>query len=745
MFRLFASLFFFFYLSISYGQLKGVVLDKETQKEVPFANLMLVDLKTGTAANEKGEFVFENEIPHHNKIKISALGYSDKIIEIDEETNRANFIIYLEAKHYHLHEAIVSSGTGVIQDYLITSVASKPLDELQIISSTNLGEAIANLEGVYNASTGNGIYKPVIRGLSGIRVISFLNGVKLENQQWGGDHGLGVASIGIGQVEVIKGPSTLLYGADALGGVLYLEEEPFAAHNSIEASLSSQVESNTMGINNGLAFKMSKNNVRFNVFVNQQNHADYQIPNGDYVRMSRYEGTGAKFLLGYNKKKWVTKLGYNYSNNTIGLPGHTHDSVFTSETFLINNQSRREGRPSQKIQNHFISFDNQFFFHESDLKITLGQMINQLAEYEKFTIPDIGMNLSTTSYYVRYKYKFKEDLNLITGLQGMYQLNQNMTNAEEQLIPNMITFDKGAFAILSGKLKKLNYQAGIRFDNREISTDDIVDYNFSYSGFNYSIGGSYKFSAISLRLNLSSGYRTPHVSELLSDGVHHGSQRYEIGNPSLVSEVGNQLDFGVEYQNEHFSVLINPFINLIQNYIYLNPIDSVIDENQVYEYSQADNSRLIGGELVLHYHPHFLHDFHLESNLSYVYADDNNGKALSFIPQPRLMNQIVYNFDHHDKTFKIENISIQHQFYAAQNRVVDYELSSNSFHLINFGLNSKLHLKTTILEIGAGVKNILNETYINHLSSLKRFGLPNPGRNIYLSIKYNFKHKLKTK
>ena len=437
-----------------YGQLAGKIMDEETKKPIPFANVFVTNLGIGTTSNKDGLFEFKNEIPNHSFLNISALGYSDIVIEINEKTNRNAFEISLNAKHFHLHEVVISSGTGELQDYSITSIASKPLSELNVISNTNLGEAITNLEGVYNASTGKGIYKPVIRGLTGIRVLTFVNGVRLENQQWGGDHGLGVASIGIGQVEVIKGPSSLLYGSDALGGVLYLKEEAFAQSNSIEASVNSKFETNTMGIQNGISFKMSKKNFRFNVFANQQNHADYQIPNGDFVKTSRFKGIGTILLIGYNRKKWVTKLGYNYSNNVIGIPGHTHDTLVNASTFLRSKRVREEGRPSQKINNHLISFDNQFFFHNSTLKITLGQLLNKLEEYEKFTIPDIGLNLNTSTYYVRYKYKFSKELNLIGGIQGLYQQNTKTAKAEEQLIPNNTQIDNGIFAVLSGKRKK---------------------------------------------------------------------------------------------------------------------------------------------------------------------------------------------------------------------------------------------------------------------------------------------------
>jgi iron complex outermembrane receptor protein len=742
------SIFFIIICSQNlFGQLKGYVYDSESNEPIPFASLLLVDLGTGTTSNEKGKFIFNNEISNHSRLKISALGYSEVILEINESTNRENLNVKLESKHYHLHEAFISTGTGVLQDYSITSIASKPLSELNVLSNSNLGESIANLEGVYNASTGKGIFKPVIRGLSGVRVLSFLNGVKLENQQWGGDHSLGVSSIGIGHVEVIKGPSSLLYGADALGGVLYLKDETFAESNSIEINTSSQYETNTKGITNGLGFKWSKNNVRLNVFANQQNYADYQVPDGQFVKSSRFKGLGTKFLLGYNRKKWVSNLGYNYSNNTIGIPGHTHDTLVTSTTFLRSNQVREEGRPSQKVQNHLISFDNQFFFHTSNLKITLGQMINKFSEYEKYTIPDLGVNLNTSTYYLRYKYKFSKNRNLITGIQGAYQQNSNVPEAEEVLIPNFSNLDNGAFGIFAGKYKKVNYQFGLRLDNRNIDVDNTKNNSFNYSGLSYSAGGSYVAKHFSFSLNLSSGLRNPHVSELLSEGGHSAAQRYEIGDVNLKPESGNQLDFSIKYDNEHVNILVNPFVNFLSNYIYLEPTDSAVDGFQVFYYRQVNKAILLGGEAVFHYHPHFLHDFHLESTFSFVYGENQNNEALSFIPQPRLSTQLTYNFDNDKKrAFAISDFTIQHQYFGNQNRTVDFELASSNYNLLNVGLNSNITLNSGYIAIlGVGVHNVINEEYIDHLSALKNYNIPNSGRNFYVSLKLNINQKINQK
>lgn len=737
----------FFSFSIAYGQLKGKVIDRISGNAIPFATIQFLDLSTGASTNDNGVFSVDFNIPWHSKIKVSSVGYIDTIIEIKDDVDRGDLKVFLVEKHYHLHEAVVSAGTGVIQDYTITNVVSAPMDELTIIKPVNIGDAITNLAGVYNASTGNAIYKPVIRGLSGIRVLSFLNGVRIENQQWGGDHGLGIGNVGIGNVEVIKGPSSLLYGADALGGVLYLTDEPFAGYNEVDAKVSSQFSSNTNGLDNSFQFKINKGGLRFNGFLSHQDHADYQMPDGDYVKNSRYKGIGGKFLLGFNRKIWVTKLGYNFSQGRISLPGHTHDSVSNLSSFISSEQGRRKSSPAQVINNHFVTWDNQFFFHNADLKLTLGQQVNQLQEFEKLTIPEIDMNLNTSTYYLRYRYNYKT-FDIIAGAQGMYQTNANAQGIPEELIPNYNNLDNGVFTVLSGKKGKLNYQMGARYDSRLITTSgnaiDSLNRAFNYAGFNYSGGLSYVTNKYAFRFNVSSGTRMPHVSELLSDGVHHASNRYEIGSLNLLAEQGNQIDMAVELNNEHVNLIFNPFFNVINNYTYLNPIDTVIEGNQAFEYEQASRAYLMGGDIMFHWHPHFLHDFHLESNLSFLYAEDKNKNPLSFIPQTRLTNVLRYSFDYDKQAkFTVSNVSLQYQLFQSQNRVVDYELKSNGYQLVNVGTNAKWKLNNTYeVDVSFGIRNLFNSAYIDHLSALKRYDIPGQGRNIYLSLGFNLNQKI---
>lgn len=726
--------------------LKGKVVSQENFAPIPYANVYFVELHTGISCNENGYFEYKHHLPQTIKIQASAIGYQSKTIYLKLPLEN-ELIIPLKETHINLQEITVSSTTGILQKYSISNIESRSLTELSLYTPSTLGEAISNIPSVYQTTTGPGISKPVIRGLSGMRIVTYINGLRIENQQWGGDHGMGAYENGIGSVEIIKGPSSLLYGADALGGVVYFMDEAYAELNEIKLTAETRFETNTNGIGNFLSAKVNKNNFRINIQSSYSNHADYQLPNGNYAKFSSFSENNVKTSIGYNYKNWVVNFRYNYIKNFVGLPGHTHDTIFTKEKFESQHYRRNVRIPAQHITNHYTLVENIFFLKNSELKFWIGNTSNRLTEYdEKVTVPGIDMELNNTTYNARYKYNISEKMFIISGIQGMYQTNSNDKRASEQLLPNSSLNDNGAYMLLHSEIYNWEIQSGIRFDVRTIKTKEIFKENDvvtkNYQGFNYSLGASRKFENFNFRINASSGFRPPHLSELLSNGVHHGTLRYEIGDINLKSEQAHQIDLSSEYISDHLRIIINPFYQRIFNFIYIHPSNTRIDGLPLFYYKQAEFAELMGGDIGIHYHPHFLHRLHFENNVSYIYAQKNDATPLPLIPQTRFNSTLRFELNSKG-FFQIENISLQHLFFLEQARVVVYETPSPAYQLFNASISIKTNTKVPFY-IRAGIKNIFNTSYIDHLSRLKNFGIENPGRNIFISLKINLNYKPKT-
>ena len=353
-------LFVFSALSVkAQTTLEGKVFDSISKSSVPYAEIYILELELFTRTDEAGHFFISSKLPNQYQVIVSALGYETQRLILQNKQTNIDF--YLIESHQELEEVTISGPKGTLQRENAVHIERMNMKDLNQIATTTIGEAIAKIPGVYNTTTGIGISKPVIRGMQGVRVVSLLNGLRIENQQWGGDHGIGVTSLGIGSVEVIKGPASLLYGADALGGVIYYVDESYAAQNKLEVGLSSQNESNTLGTTNQFWVKKSGNNVRFSLAGSLSNHADYQLPSGRYAANSRFAENTVKSAFGWNRKNSVLNVRYTYNSTNVGIPGHTHDAVIEESKLKVAQQSRKQRLTYQDFKNHYLSIDNKWF------------------------------------------------------------------------------------------------------------------------------------------------------------------------------------------------------------------------------------------------------------------------------------------------------------------------------------------------------------------------------------------------
>jgi iron complex outermembrane receptor protein len=233
---------------------------------------------------------------------------------------------------------------------------------------------------------------------------------------------------------------------------------------------------------------------------------------------------------------------------------------------------------------------------------------------------------------------------------------------------------------------------------------------------------------------VASGFRAPNLAELTSNGVHEGSNRYEIGNANLTNEQNIQTDLNLEYGNSHFEFFANGFYNHINNYIYISPNGNTIAGNDAYDYVQA-NAKLYGGEIGLHFHPHPLDWLHYTSSFETVIGQKDNGDYLPLIPANKWNNTIRTEFNVAN-WMKKAFASINVDSFFKQNNASQFETNSNGYTLVNVGLGSNISIRKSNFDLSLNANNLFNETYISHLSRLKTDGIPNIGRNIVLGIHF---------
>jgi iron complex outermembrane receptor protein len=702
----------------SQNTIKGTVYEANTTHGLTYANVYLPNIEKGTSTDENGIFILKNMPSGTYTILFSMIGYQIQSLQITVPSTE-NLNIYLSSSAIEMEDIIISTPFHKLQSDNVMKVEQKKVKDLKASGALTLADGITNIAGVESISTGLSIGKPVIRGLSSNRVLVYTQGIRLENQQFGDEHGLGINDAGIESVEVIKGPASLLYGSDALGGVLYLNPERFSQQNSSSGSFSTNYYTNTQGYNTSVAYKASDNDFKFLFRGSLAEHSDYKTQNYR-VTNTRFKEQDFKAGIGYQKNKFKTEFRYNLNNSKLGIP----------EKVAEQSTNRTPLSPFQNITNHVFSSKSTMFFNASRLDINLGFIYNDRKEFEDEIEPALHMKLKTANYDVKYNLPKSGKFETIVGIQGMNQVNTNY--GEEQLIPNAITNDFGVLATSHIHFEKADVQLGVRFDNRNINIASAQ--NKSFNSFNGAFGIKKDIAKnIIARINLATGFRAPNLAELTSYGTHEGTNRFEIGNLNLKSEQNFQVDLALELKNEHIELFANGFYNKINNYIFISPDGTIIDDNPVFNYLQ-DDAKLYGGEFGFHLHPHPLDWLHLESSFETVTGKQNNDNYLPLIPANSISNTLRAEFN--NESFKKSYLFLKLKTTFKQNNVSDFETETNNYSLLSAGIGADFKVFKNIASVSISGNNLTDKKYINHLSRLKPDGILNMGRNISIGFSY---------
>ncbi len=712
--------------------IKGKITDAKSAEALMGVNVLLPELKIGAVSDIDGNYILKNIPLAKVKITFSYTGYKTVTRELDLSKKQNIVNIKMQESVFEMDEVIISTAFNKLQKDNVMKVNHKSAKSMERSGVQNLMDGVSQIPGVSKLSTGTGISKPVIRGLTGNRVLVFNQGVKLENFQSGDAHGMGIEPSGIEGVEVIKGPASLLYGSDALGGVVYLIPEKFAPDNKTKADLKLQLFSNTQGVHTSVGAKTSSDNWQFLSRYAYNLNADYQIPDKKRAVNSRYQSNDFKIGIGNHSKNIKTDLRYNYNRAFNGLPSATKN-IDVDYKMLDKYQD---------LTNHNISLKNDFKLSKGSIKTNIGFTSHQrILKVQK--VDKIGMRLNTFSFDGKYYLPKMKYIEMIVGTQAMWQNNSNF--GEHYLLPDAEVQNAGIFSTVNYQKSKTVWQAGLRYDYRYISTKQVGDisspqYRKSVEKHLNSFTGALGMKTdlakrIHLRLNLASGFRAPNLAELTSNGVH--GNRVEIGNSSLKNEENIQFDANLEYESMHFEFFVNTFYNRINNYIYLEPQMQTMNMLPVYAYQQG-NAYLYGGEIGMHLHPHPLDWLHINSSFETVTGVLQAGGYLPLIPANQWKNQIRFTNNHPHKYLKKYYLTFDINRTFTADKVSSFETKMPAYTLTNTSFGANFKFNKWVIITNLSVHNILNVKYINHLSVLRDKQILDMGRNVMLTINVKY-------
>ena len=647
-----------------------------------------------------------------------------------------------------LDEVVLTLPFGQTLGKSVLKVDKLNFNDINPIIKQYISNSISKLPGVSIISTGAGIGKPSIRGLSFNRVVVLNQGMRLENQQWGEEHGLALSSSGVNSVEVVKGPLYVLYGSDAMGGVLYIEPEKYSTSDDLEIDYTGIYNSNYSGFSNNLGLKGSSENFSYMLRADITDNGNYSSPDGE-IENTWFKQNDFKAGVAYQTEKFQSDLRFSMSETEVGIPhmeeGHDdhddHDDH--EEDGHDDHDDHGEEDHYQEINHTTLTWKNTFDMgNDHTLDITLGRQLNERKEFggheeeghddhddhegHEEGEAELDMELETTSIDIKLTMPQSDDLNLIIGTSLLNQENKNF--GHETLIPDAEKKDFGLFALGQFDIDDTSQALiGVRYDNRSISSESSSN---DYSNFNGSLGFKKDFGNSTLRINLSSGFRAPDLIELYADGSHHGSFQYKKGNINLEAEESLQTDLSYQINNDNSIVSFDLFYNDISDYIYLNPSSMFEDGLRVYDYMQQD-SKLYGGEIHLNKNTS-IDWLSYYTSIEYVFAESMDGEALPFI-SPLTLNQ-VFNIDFGN------NYSVEIDFIAKakQSRVSMFEEETDGYSVLNLSGNYKTEFMTNDLNLFWRISNVFDKEYYDHLSRLKTAGIEEMGRNISVGLKYNF-------
>lgn len=650
-------------------------------------------------------------------------------------------------RHLKLNELVVTGVTGDTKlknsTAPISIVSGK---ELRQTTSTNIIDAISKQPGISQITTGSGISKPIIRGLGYNRIIVMNEGVRQEGQQWGDEHGIEIDPQNVNSVEILKGPASLMYGSDAMAGVLILHGSPILPEGEMKATVSTEYQTNNGLFDYSLNFAGHQNAFVWDArFTDKMAHA-YKNKYDGYVPGSQFKERAARLMLGLNESWGHTHLTGSVFHQTPSIiEGERDEETGELEGTTDDIKTYSEALPFQKIWHYKAVWDNSFNLSKGWLKAIFGYQQNQRQEFEESADDyELYFKLHTMTYDVRYLSQEWNGWKMAGGVNGMWQQSLNL--GEEALIPEYKLFDIGGYATISKTMDNLTLNGGLRYDNRHI---DFHSRNFgSVSG---SIGAVWNVCQhMNLRLNIARGFRAPNMSELGSDGIHEGTLRYEIGNPDLKPEYSWQADLGLDFSSDYISAQVALFANRIENYIFSKRINKVMEEGFLtYQYTQGD-ARLLGFEAGLDLHP--IHSIHFQNTFSFVDARQLNvseeARYLPMTPAPRWTSELKYEITHHGHTtFNNAYVALGLECNLAQNhyyKVDDTETRTPAYALLSLSAGTDLIIRQKkVAELYVTADNLLDGAYQNHLSRLKycdinnvtgRQGVYNMGRNIVFKV-----------
>ena len=764
--------------------INGVIIDAHTQSPIIGANIIGDNLFA--VSSDRGEFSIENVPQGPKKFTITHIGYPSQQLTLEVNPNMGWVTIELVASVTNLDEVELYGKTEHRKAQELSTISVGVNKEfLEKNRENSLMQTLRKIPGVSTMTIGSGQSKPTIRGLGFNRVSVVQNGIKHEAQQWGNDHGLEIDQYGIDNIQIIKGPASLLYGSDAIAGVVDIQPPNIPLPNSFggEVNLLGETNNDLLGVSAGIQTR--KQNWFYRARLTYRDYGDYKVPTDriqyesyifelheNHLRNTAGREANASFSIGFAKDDIKSETFFSNVNAKNGFFANAHGLEVRTSTIDYDGSNRDIDLPFHKV-NHFKVINNTTLYKgKHTLHLDMGYQNNQREEHSEPvphgympTPPHSRERVFTkNTFSINAKDTFRPNAkhDVVFGVDA--ELQNNNIGGWGFLIPEYDRYSTGVFAYDHFKINEnFHLQAGLRYDAGLVETKAYYDWftstvnnpngttsyvrlqraqdkSLNFGNFSGSVGMSYLSKNTTYKINLGKSFRMPLANELASDGVNYHMYRYERGNIDLNPEESYQVDLAIDHSNQWFTLGISPFVNYFDNFIYLNPTPNYYETLQIYEYTQSKVFRF-GGEVKAGVN--LTDALRMDASLEYVYARQTSGPKKDFtLPfSPPLSGLFSINYQFKDVLFFQQPlITIDFRATAAQNEIVPPEERTEGYQAFNLSAMTQLPLfgNGKPMQMRIKLNNVFNTEYYDHTSFYRLIDVPEPGRNLSVSATIPF-------
>jgi iron complex outermembrane receptor protein len=709
--------------------LKGTVTLGESGKPIHNVLITILQLKKTVGTDENGNYVFEN-LPAGRYNVLAHLDRVPDIVKSVELAAGASATLDFQVQLSGLQEQVTVTATGSEQ------AVSSSIQSVEVIGSVDLakkspvslGESLDGELGISKRSFGPGTARPVIRGFDGDRVLVLQDGNRIGGLGFeSGDHAEPVNVLTVERIEVVKGPATLLYGSNAIGGVVNAVTGHDSAHKGVNGYVTGISSTNGKHAGGSGGFEVGTEKWLFWANGGAQRSGNYSTPIGEVQNSFSRAGNIATGF-GYYPAKGFFSFNYNFDKRRYGIP---FDPNLVDPEIVELNPRRH-------------SFEARGGFKEAQSFIEAGTFSAQFNDYTHAEIEsltgEIGTAFKNKTYLFNGLFDQKK-YGKLSGRFGVWGMHRDFAaTGEEALAPPT---KQGAFAVFALEtldFERASVQFGGRLERNQYRPEETLQRGSlpkrSFTGFSGAIGlrvPTWKGGAFVA--NYSHSYRAPSLEELYNNGPHPGNLAFEIGDPNLKRELGNGLDFGVRHSSNRMRFEVNGFYYRINNFIFLAPIDEdgdgevdTEDDLIVAEYRQG-TSRYSGMEARLdaRLHPAVW----LNLGLDYVNAElIETNTPLPRIPPLRGRVELEIRYKGLLLNPEIVMAQDQDRLFPTETRTADYTV----FGLSGSYLIAQQHAAHII---SFNAFNLGDRLYRNHLSFIKGFA-PEMGRGFRVTYTFRF-------